>query len=428
VKFVDEDVVDVVDKDIMAAMKDEGSVEVFFDFAGNAVLVMGDRGEVKTDYFYGVVADATVTYQTRGDDYWTFDVLNEEGKVVKYDLKDSFVKDAKKYVGTTAWGTTTIVKDTVVKVTVDDKGTITKVENLSGKTIANDVKVDATYAEGYKLQADTIVFLANASDVEDYEVMKWSEAEETFSEVKAGKVFVGDKGRAGALFVTLTDVKTEKHVGLVTDVRKVKSSSNVWDVTIQIEGVEKSFLTDGFDLTTIAPSADVTKLADTIVEITLTDKDKIQIAKIVNDVRVQSGKVTAVSTSNKSVTVASSVYELVDEAVVYDATNNYKKITLRDLNENDTVTVYRLDTVTDRFVNYVIRTAKASAGGGNTTVTGKTVDAIDSVNMFIRIGGETYKYAFTSDVAGLSVGDKVTFTISEVQGQKYADKIVKVTP
>lgn len=419
--YLDEGDLGVLDKDVASSMKDEGSVEVFFDFAGNAVLVVGDTGEEDTDFFYAVVETKTEDFKTLRDkeDYYTFDVLNEEGKVVNYDLKKSFVEDTDKYVGGTNWATD-IDKDAVVKVTVNTDGDIKKVELLEPVAVA-DVEIDDTYAKGYKLQDSAVVFFADGiADVEDYEVMEWSEAADKFSKVEAGNVYAGSNGKVVVVFATDTDCATTEYVGLITNVRELKSG-DVWEVTIEVAGEELEFLTDGTETASDA-------LEDTIAKIKVTDADEI--SNIDTTVKYQDKlDVTSVSTSKDTITVGTSVYRLVEDAVIYDATDSYAVLSLRDIEEKDEVTVYFANDDTEIFVSYVVRTALAPEDGGNgdTTQGAKLEDVVDfRGNIWLTIAEKDYIYGGSDSIDTLKalIGTEVEYTVRTIDGEEVVTKIL----
>ncbi|MGF7058901.1 S-layer homology domain-containing protein [Brassicibacter mesophilus] len=428
VKYVDGDVVGKVDKDILSGMKDEGDVTIFFDFAGEAVFVMGDRGEANTNYYYGVVTADSEYFKDRNVESYTFDVLNEEGKVVKYDVAQDDIEDTDFFKdGLSVWKSD-IDKDAVVKVTVDEDGDLTEIELLTGKNVT-DVKIDAAYAGGYKLQDDAVVFIAEGETaVKDYDVIKWSEAEDKFTKVETGIVYAGSKARVEAIFVTKTDADTEDHMGLVTDVRKVKTSKDVWDITIEIAGEEKSFLTDGTlkasDITGISNMDD---LEDKFVVITVTDTEKIKAIDAQLN-KLTGLKIDDISTTNDSITVGKSVYYLTDNAVVYDT--DLSDIDLRDLDEKDTITIYFLDDETTEFVSYVQRTALVDEDDSDDEDEGKLTGTVSFVttargNVWVTIDDVNYLYnGAESEVKPLE-GKEVTFEFVTIDGDKVIKSIVE---
>lgn len=428
VKFVDEDSVGIVDKDIAAAMKDEGEVEVFFDFAGAAVVIIGERGETKTNYFFGMlVSNSAQVNAGTTRSYYAFDVLNDAGKVKKYDVATSYVN---KYGANWA---TDMVKGAVVKVTVDEDGAFVKAEALANPVALGNnesIKAKATHAKGYQLQDSTVVFITDGKSagqtvITDYDVVKWTDADKKFSVITSGDIYSTSRVRVDVIVAKAADINTEIHLGLVTDVKKVRSSDEIWEVTIMIAGEEKVYETVK-GITGVSSAL----LEGKIVEIELTDAEKIS-AVTVEPYKVSSKKVVKVSTSLNELTVAGAVYddtyELVDEAVVYDATGStVRKINLRDLNKNDTVNIFKMDNETATFVKYVVRTAVAgttsesdytlsiNAAKTQLTVTLKSGDV--EANFAVLIGDEALPIS----------GGKVN--VSGLTGNKiYTARLVKLT-
>ncbi|WIV12244.1 S-layer homology domain-containing protein [Proteiniborus sp. MB09-C3] len=399
VKFVDEDVVGIVDKDVAAAMKDEGEVEVFFDFAGTIVVIKGERGETKTNYFFGMLtANSQVEGTSASRQYYTFDLLNNEGKIKKYDVSTSYVT---KYGA--SWAAD-MVKGRVVKVTVDEDGDFVKAEALKNPVTlgSNDtIKVEATHAKGYQIQDSTVVFITDGRGsgtvVSDYDVVKWTDAAKKFSVIKAGEIYSTSRGRVDVIIADSADIHEEYHLGLVTDVKKVRSSDDIWEVTIMIAGEEKVYETVK-GITGVSS----TLLEGRIVEITLTDAGKISYVEV-EPYKEAGKKVVRVSTSSNELTVADAVYsdltyELIPEAVVYDATgSSVKKINLRDLSKNDTVNVFMMDDETDTFVKYVVRTALAGTTpdtpkGQATVRTAFAIDSSNDKNIYLTVGNNLKVY------------------------------------
>lgn len=340
VRFLDEDVMGAIDADTLAAMKDEGEVEVFFNFANAPVLVVGARGEAKTNYFYGLVAENTAKYDTRGKEYYTFDVLNPEGKVVKYDVTKAF---ADKYGD---WAKD-IVKNAIVKVTVDEDNSVTKVETLAAKEVKTAFKTSATYAEGSRLQAGTIVFWNEDSALtaaSKYDVLTWEEAADEFGQVKEGVVYSTGLDRVAAIYVTDTDAntKTESHTGLVTKVRTLRGG-DAYEVTIEVAGEAKVFLTE----------LDLTGYEDEFITVSIGDKSG-EIESYKADLRHIDVEIAekGISTSAKTIKATNGkTYELTSKAVIYDI--DLDQEALRDLKAGDYVRVY-FDGTSSRFVNYVV--------------------------------------------------------------------------
>ncbi|EOD01775.1 S-layer homology domain-containing protein [Caldisalinibacter kiritimatiensis] len=391
-KYLDGTTLGKADKNVLDAMMDEDeNVTVYFDFAGDIVLVEGDQGESDTTSFYAVVESTTSPYPDRGTTKYTFDILNEEGDVVKYDLTETFADeyDGDGTNGVTTW-TTDIVTGAVVEVTVDEDGDITEVALVGSSTTLSgeDLEIDATYAEGYRLQDDAVVFWDEDNDdaVADWTVMTWLEAEDEFSKVLDGgaEIYPGSNGRVAVMVVTDTDVDsdTTDYTGLVTNVREL-NTGDTWEVTIEVNGEEYEYLTDGtLKASGITGISDMDDLEDKVVTVTVGNESE-EISAAVIETGTTPALVTDIDTADDEITVSGSVYELVENAVIYDATDNYAELSLRDLEVNDKVSVYFVNNDTTRFVEYVIRTDLApTTGGGNDTTVIETNYVIDSTSTF----------------------------------------------
>ncbi|SDY69667.1 S-layer homology domain-containing protein [Proteiniborus ethanoligenes] len=341
------------------AMKKEGTVTVYFDYNGNPVLVVGDTGAVTTNSSYALLASPLARYEGRGSAvYYTFDVLNSEGKIVKYDLTKAFIEDSAKFVG---FGTndgsisnpTIGTKHDVVIVTLNANGAVTKVEKLRQTNISTAFKTTATYAEGLRLQSDATVFWTNnESAVADYTVMTWAKADAEFSQVQGGKLYEVD-GRVVAMFIDATnaDASDATVKGLITDVKNLRVGGKQ-EITMQINGKEEVYLTSlTFEKATVVGTVYDVKVGNKSGEIVAgTMATKV------------SGKIdtNGISLTDRTIKIGGVTYELVSDAVIYvgNPTDGYAKKALRDLSDKvgteDTVTLY-FDGTSGRFIKYVVK-------------------------------------------------------------------------
>lgn len=418
-KYLDGNKLGKLDSDALDAMKDEGEVEVFFALDGSVVLVMGDRGIAPTNSFYGLVANDSVKYNGRQGTMWSLDVLNNEGKVVSYDLTNAFVTSAK-YVGD-SWITDAnnddksdnITKDTLVRVTLNTNGVPTKVERLNANplkknaTDAAPFKVDATYARAevggnyvdYRLQPSTLVFVKDSTGtVSKYSVMTLENAAKEFTEVKTGSIYA-ENGRVQVVIADTTNAnsKVVNYTGLVKKLRTV--TSDKFEITIEVFGETKTFLSD-----TDKDINNATITAGNFYTIEVGDKtDRVsKVTPVSYDVQLT---VKSRSTADKTITSTTTVvgtvyaeYELNSKAVVYnkDSAGKFTVINLRDLNAGDTVQLYR-DGSSDRFVNYAVRTVKApEAGGGGGGVIGQATVYAEythkTATITLKVNGELKVY------------------------------------
>lgn len=414
--YLDGTTLDTLSSTVLGDMMDEdGEVELYFNHAGDVVLVEGDTGEevVTTSSFYGYLAGDSKPWidEVRGTEYiyWTFDVVNQEGKTVKDDLSHNFVSnldskgqplaDSKKtYVGTEAWYTGTIDFDdlegslanlvtkmtdkTPVKVTLDEDGEVIKVEKLSSIVQPKaDFKVTATKVtandnKDYKLQSSTLVFYKNSLDKN--QVIKFGDIDDEFEKITTAAEMYVANGRVVAIFVYDKDdvlgapVTNTEFVGLLTWIRDL--SSGKVEFTLEVAGKEEVFVTaDTLSLTETQKEDLLNKIvkvevSDVTGDMVLFDADgdsnsddyyKVfdPVAQKLDSRSTVSGTIAVDDDNNPN--TASRVYELNEDAVIYD--ENYKVIGLRDLNAGDKVKVYT-EGNSPRFVDYVIRTEKASEG------------------------------------------------------------------
>jgi len=343
--------------------EEDENVTFFLNRAGELVLVVGTRAEVETSSFYGYIAEKTASFSTRSNTNYTLDLLNQEGEVVEYDVTATF---ADKYDGTedstlTQW-TTDIAKGNVVKVTLDEDGDIDKVEKLTAVNFAvggtspvvdTEIEVDDTYAAGYRLQNDAIVFLTEGeTEVEDYTVMTWAEAADEFDTVEAGTLLVNSSDRVVVMIVDTTDAETadpETLRGLVTKVRTIETNKE-WEITVEIEGSKQTFVTNTDDYTTLNVAE------DNVVSITVVE-DEITAATVLSSSDIKVGRINRADATIEVLDGSGNVtatYELVANGVVYDSTDSYEDIRLRDLAAGDTVNVHTVEGST-RFVDYVVK-------------------------------------------------------------------------
>lgn len=454
-KYLDGNEIGSLNQDALDGMMDEEStVEVFFAMNGEVVLVVGNRGVAATNSFYGWVTADTVTYNGRSGQMWSLDVRNEEGKVVNFDLKNNFVIN-KKSDGTTLTGddrtfiggtwtadnpnTTTVneanpAKNAPVRVTLNDDGVPTKVELLStvatgkldaqGNPAAASFKITATYARAlvggnevdYRLQPETLVFYGN-------KVVALKDAESAFTVVESGNLYV-EKGRVIAVFAATTneDSDTTLYKGLVTRVRTLTSGAK--EVTLEVFGETKVFLT-GTTSTEVGYVSGVA--AGQVVSVKVGNKTEKIAATVTPETKLSSVTVESRNTGDRTITEAvygqdSNVYELNKDAVVYNKASNgtHTKINLRDLQPGDTVDIYT-DAASSRYVNYVVRTALAPAGGNggnnNANITASHATTTLTVNVANVTGAfavRVYDVDSGNAIGGFQTLSNGTATISNV--------------
>ncbi|WP_352420270.1 S-layer homology domain-containing protein [Proteiniborus sp.] len=405
----DEELAELTHEVIASMMDEEGTVELFFNRVGDVVLVAGDTGAADTSNYYGLVTAKAEKFEIRNKDYFNLDVLNKEEKVVKYDV---LLKDGDKLP--------TIEAGEVVIVTVDEDGEYDSYSAFSAtKKVTTDAKLTDKYVGSYRLQDSALVFWAEEdtdgnSNYAKAEVMTWAEAADEFSEVTGATFYANSANKVVAVVVTKSNADTDPltHTGLVTSVRKFSSSTDKWEITIQVDGEAKVLVTDTSKVKAVG------EIKGTFV--TLTVGNTTGLVTKIEDAAIKSGKIDTLSTSGKTITVAGDVYRLVDGFVVYNEKN--KEIALRDLNDGDTVTL-ALDEADTIFVKYVKRTAVASADGGSGEETEKATFELAfnaRGNVWVTIDGTDYLYGGAKTATELNEaykGKEVEFVTKTVDSE-----------
>lgn len=363
-QYVDGKTLGKLDEAILAEMMAEKEkVEVFFNHAGDVVLVIGARGKEagETTSYYGLVKGVYEEETVRGKVTYPVDILNNEGKVVEYSFAEA----------TEGFGLTKEDEGSFVLVTLED-GKVADVKVLDGaKTIfkdsANDgknkgFKLSATYAKedggiGYRLQQSTLIFYEVKNSAGEFEDRVVTLANAKFTGVEAGEFYVNDADRVVVVKATSLAgepvADTETYVGLITNARTLKSGK-----------VELTFFDGKVLLTEAAPELAEGETAAKAYENQMVS---VKISKKSGDITSLKKankldyKVVAVEDVNISGRVINKAYELNSDAVIYDVTGTtVKTLRIRDLNsleEDQNVRIY-LDAPSDRFVNFVIVTTE----------------------------------------------------------------------
>lgn len=369
--YLDEDDMDVLTSDILDGMMDEKEeVEVFFDFAGEAVLVVGDSGVAKTNDAYAVLTKAPVKYDGRRGQMLALDVLNAAGEKMSYDLEEEFFTDGDFLINGVAVTTRDAVfaglnaKD-LLEITTDEDGDVTQIALLATIALTKEFEIDDTYAKAgsdYRLQSSTVVFYDLNDSGEYKEVVTLGEAKDKFSEVEKGFIYTS-KGRVEVVLATATDADTDDtdYTGLVTKVRTLRDGKA--EFTIKVAGKEFRYVTEE------KANVDAKKFEDKIVTLTVGDTSG-EIKK--DGYQTVPGKEVTIDKINATDKTINDEYELTSNAVIYD--KDFDEIKIRDLAKDDVVTVYT-DGNSNRFVNYVLVGAKAPKAGdteGQITYINKT--------------------------------------------------------
>ncbi|WDV46046.1 S-layer homology domain-containing protein [Clostridiaceae bacterium M8S5] len=371
-----DDRLDTLDDEALEAMRAEGDVTVHLSPKSEVVYVEGKLGDLIKSTFYAVVKSNSRSWNNRGIPSHTLDVVKADGENKTYDLADSFINHKNnssqydKVVGITDAGTigdltddfrTTITKGKVVKLTVDSDGYITKVEYVThyGNVLSssNVVRSNSTYANGLLLKNNTVVF--NTTNPNKYKATTWGEIKDDFERVTGGKVYE-DRGRVGAFIIQQTNQSTEvdKHYGLITSSSK-RYNKNIWDIEIEVDGQKYEYQTEEGTWT----SNPVTR--GTFAELHTRKGTEIVTAipsianRVISNFTIANLRAGAKTFTNGT---AGSEYELTRTGKVYNKNNEI--IDIRDLNDNDIVTVYKVEG-NNRFVQYIVKGNSSSSGGGN---------------------------------------------------------------
>ncbi len=359
-KYLDAGEFDNLDVDILNDMQEEEeAVEFFLSRTDELVFILGSRAETATNSYYRLVVEESKGYQNRGDDYFTLDLLNEDEKVVEYDIEE---KDAKEYISDWA---NVVDAGIVLEVEIDEDGDIDDIVELTEKeidTAKNEkIELDEKYAKGSRLQNSTLIFWADGeTDLEDYKVLTLEEALEEFEEVIAGRIYVNEDGRVAAIVAEDTDAEKETYRGMVTKVRTLRGSDE-WEITIEVEGEKSVYVTDEDEITS-KPD-----IEDQIVEIKVRNEE---ITKIDTALRTKEVEVKDTNRANNTITDKDGYeYELTSEGAVYDATDDYDEVRFRVIEEGDKVVIYLVDD-SNRFADYIVI-------GGNAAGTPSTDEPID---------------------------------------------------
>ncbi len=449
-QYLDEEDLATLDADVLDAMMDEESVvEVFVDFWGDVVLVVGDTGFAKTSSFYAVMDAPANIYPGRSGTMVYLDMINQDAEDVDYDLKNSFVLSADFMVPVTSSSgivaSVGLAKDDVVKVTVDEDGDLTKVEKLtpyelglvSGKDYS--FKFDSTYARvtpgaiDYRLLDSTIIFYD--LDTTSEKTVTFADMENEFSEVNAGKAYLNSKNQVVVVVADTTDNDDDTSAvrGYVTRVRE--TSGGLLEVSFADGNryLSEGDFTDYYTDVTAAETAIKFK----VVKLTLGNKsgeiiesavlaDAIslvpthEVAKVITEVTRTMIKVTGSSIEYKP--VSAKFYDLAGTTVT--------TIGMTDLKIGDTVTLYKAGSTVDE-VNFVIRTAKAAGSTPSTLPSGvynivswsTAVDGNNVVNL--TVGTEVVGYVYTGSLpAPTSIGNH-TITFGTLRGETV---VVAVAP
>jgi hypothetical protein len=372
-KYLDGNKLKDFNDDVAEEMEDEGGkVTLFLDRKGKLVYVVGDRGVSAKSTVVGYLYDDMKIYKSRGQSYLAIDIVNENGKVVSYDVRVKDVDDHNLDLTGKTDGDVVVDKDQLIKLKVDADGDVVEIwkagaTDFSVKDFNDNYDVDDKYIEGKRVKSSTVVFLVeeylDSDDEDDIEVVQWADIddfEKIYEEVEVNddpiksRVYFDDKNYATYIIAVKTDVddKTDDVKALITSMDQVKGT-NQYRIKAFIDGVQKTIFTkDDSSISSVIDSVYQYRAATLAVNKASGNVDRITVI----DPEVE-GAVQARSISDKTIKVGGTVYYLVDDYQVFDATDpdDVEKITLRDIEVGDKVQII-LDSDDTSFVRFVILT------------------------------------------------------------------------
>lgn len=435
-KYIDEDG-DIADftvsnfEDIVEAMQDSGKVAVFLNRAGDMVFLSGDLGDLITSSSYVMVTKTSAQYNNRGELMWTLDVINSEGTVVKYDIKDDDVNAAAVAAGDsilkavggadTAWTTgpalTTsdvIVAKTVLELSIDKDGDIDEIQMLNGSDVVvgpnAQIKTSEKYRSVNKIDTDAPIFLVEdyTTDTDDIVVSTYKELD--FDYIDQGTFFVSGT-RVVSIVVEASDRDDDSttYSTVATANQDKVSGKNIWRLKLVIDGKKATY-----DTKEGITNPGVVK--GNFLSVDIDDNTgKINAVNPVAGGRVvAAGAVTDVKTADKSFKIAGASFKLGTDAVVVDATDSYNVISLSSLKTGDTASALRV-VAGSTYVDIVVRTAKAGDAPVVVVPTDGTVTYINSTFTTVDIDNKPFtvvddaKTLFTNFGSQLN-GAKIAFS------------------
>lgn len=407
-----EDLGVLTEVEVRQMMDEEGTVELFFDFAGNVVLIVGDRGVAATSSYYAYVTANPTVFQKRNVNYINLDVITADGEEVEFDVK----LDASNVTGSsivwnpagTANDLDAFAKGNVVKITVEEDGDLDKYTTLVSPEIITTsdaaIKVTDKYVKTKMLQGSAAVFNVEnySTDVDDIEVYKWSDAADEFTYVEAGHFYYNTADKVVVIVATQTDADDDstEYYGLVTRERKI-SGKNQWEITIEVEGTKSEFDTDTNEITS-APGlegkfakvkvGDKSGLIIKAVEVLPVDStgDLMFVVKVIDRDEIELADTSTATTG--------AIYMMVSGSVVYEKDND--KTSLGELAKGDKVEVY-LDKDGSKFVKYIRLNTGYTAPDTGITMVYTSPAAITLTNL---TAPTTYAVRVKTESSGLPVG------------------------
>ena len=345
--YVDDSSLKAVDTDALEGYVDaEETITVYTDFYGEVVIMMGEMANVTSTYGAMLTEDANV-YSGRSGETIAWDMVNELGEEVSFnevnaDRDDVLVKDNLDNVAN---------EHDVVEYVLDEDGDLDEdVVVLTAAVLASTtnsaVEIDDRYAEGFRLQADSVVFLLD-SDGDIDEVFLWEDAEDFFGEMTKYDVYA-EEGEVTYLVVFDSDAGGDFNAEAGVVVNRRNLSGGDAEFTINIEGIEYSIDVDSDEF-------DAGIVVGNIVEFDINDDmDAIENLVLATTPELVTGTASAIQVRAETLVINSTEYELTNNAVIYDVGED-DILVLRDLYDMQPVSVkvYK-DNNSIRFISYIV--------------------------------------------------------------------------
>jgi len=451
-KYLDGEVLGDLDSTVVNSIKTQDEkVTIFVDFYGNLVLVVGKQA-VSTSSNYFLVIDS-VEYTNRGTTYYTLDVLNSKGEIVKYDLTASevttivknalskpssytlVVSDWEALIGVSgvASGTRTSTNK-VVKLSLNSSGKVTGIKELTPENIDN-LATTAKYVNNkLQLQGSAVVFRDdNATKYEYFSVTTWDKAEDEFTKVVEGKAY-GENGKVVAIYAKETNAKsaTTNYTGLVEDIKVLRNKVTA-DVTIIVKGEEKVYTVE------VGSTAYNALKVDEIQTVTVVDKTG-EITAVSTPSVVKGAVIVSTTPGSRTIVVkgtpSNQTFYLESDAVIYRAAD-FAKLRFADLKKDDVVDIYRI-AAGSSYVNYVVKGTQPSTGDDDNTDVYEVTADFNSGDSAILLNGKAYVLATGAKVVDkngtaltapytIPAGVEVEVTFVEDSKQIFMVKVVDFT-
>ena len=463
-KYLDGTVLGDLNYNVVNSIKTEDEeVTAYFDFYGNLVLLEGTRAAAAAPNV--VVVIDSVKYPNRNANYFTLDVLNAEGKIVKYDLTEkevtSIVRSAlSKPAGYTLsdpdwFNLVQDVEDKVVQLNINASGKIVGITTLGTETIVDSsttwLSTTASYVNSkVRLQDAAVVFRNDGAvtfpsgvttgDYEDFSVTTWNKADEEFTRVESGIAYYNSLNRVVAIYATKTNATaaTTSYTGLVTDVRVLRGGLKA-DITMKIKGEEK-VITAPLTATNYSLLVE-----DAIVKVTVVNKTG-EISSVTDlTPNVVTGKVVSTTPGSRIIKVGTTNYYLENDAVIYQDTT-FRTLRFADIKVGDDVALYPI-AAGSQYVNYVVvgteektvekeftfgtgTVALITAQDASTTTVTTTVYAKDVVGVIteetvnraeFKVADYNARRATITDVTGNVITIEVLFNTADILADDQLD-------